>query len=96
MNIGWFLDDVSRLSPMCSVFRPQPSRALLASNGFQTPFEGSAPTFRMRMGLPLKLDWLFLKQLDPIVWNVDAVRLTDHRGVWAQVRARPVTGTSCS
>ena len=92
MNIGW----CQTMWPLPYVQRQAAAvRNVLATSGFQTPFENSAPTFKV-LGMPLKLDWLFLKQLDPIVWNVDAVPLTDHRGVWAQVRTRPATGTSCS
>ena len=60
-------------------------RARLGQNGFQTPFTGGRPTFRF-LGLPLRLDWLYLKRLEAVDWNVDTVRFTDHRGVWARVK----------
>jgi endonuclease/exonuclease/phosphatase (EEP) superfamily protein YafD len=37
------------------------------------------------MGLPLKLDWLFLKGINALAWSVDEAPLSDHRGVWANV-----------
>ena len=85
MNIGWF----RTMWPFPYVQRQSAAvRALLASDGFHTPFTGDAPTFRF-LGIPLKLDWLYLKHLEPLDWSVDAVRFTDHRGVWARVTRRP-------
>jgi len=59
-------------------------RTELAARGFHTPFVGGRPTFKF-MGLPIHLDWIYLKQLDALEWNVDDVPITDHRGVWARV-----------
>jgi endonuclease/exonuclease/phosphatase (EEP) superfamily protein YafD len=36
------------------------------------------------MHLPIRLDWLYLKGLTPLDWNVDNVPLSDHRGIWAK------------
>ena len=58
-------------------------RTRLAGNGFHTPFRQGRPTFRF-LGLPLRLDWLYLKGLEAVDWNVDTVRFTDHRGVWVR------------
>jgi endonuclease/exonuclease/phosphatase (EEP) superfamily protein YafD len=63
-------------------------RALLESVGFRTPLHRAPPTFRV-LGLPLKLDWLYLKRLEPMEWGVDQLRFTDHRGVWLRVGSRP-------
>jgi endonuclease/exonuclease/phosphatase family metal-dependent hydrolase len=60
-------------------------RARLGIHGFQTPFTSGRPTFRF-LGLPLRLDWLYLKRLEAVDWNVDTVRFTDHRGVWVRVK----------
>jgi endonuclease/exonuclease/phosphatase family metal-dependent hydrolase len=58
--------------------------ASLSSLGFHTPFTAAPPTFRF-LGLPQKLDWLYLKDLETLESGVDDVPLTDHRGVWARV-----------
>jgi endonuclease/exonuclease/phosphatase family metal-dependent hydrolase len=60
-------------------------RARLAGNGFHTPFTNAPPTFRF-LGLPLSLDWLYLKGFEPVEWAVDRIRFTDHRGVWARMK----------
>lgn len=61
-------------------------RAWLGGHGFQTPFAGNRSTFKF-MGLPIRLDWIYLKQLDATDWSVDDVPITDHRGVWVRVGA---------
>jgi endonuclease/exonuclease/phosphatase family metal-dependent hydrolase len=61
-------------------------RDVLTARGFSTPFEGTPATFRV-LGFPLKLDWLYFKGLTPMDWGVDDVPLTDHEGIWAEVRA---------
>ena len=81
MNIGWL-----RTMWPFPYFQRQ-SRAvrdLLDADGFHTPLINSRATFRF-LGLPFKLDWLFLRQLRALDWNVDPVRYSDHRGVWARV-----------
>jgi endonuclease/exonuclease/phosphatase family metal-dependent hydrolase len=60
-------------------------RARLAESAFHTPFSGGRATFKL-MGLPIRLDWLYLRELDALDWGVDEVRYSDHRGVWARVR----------
>src|SRR5688572_14070130 len=61
-------------------------RAHLGQNGFRTPFAGGPPTFKF-LGLPLRLDWLYLKELEAREWNVDNVRFSDHRGVWVRLES---------
>ncbi len=81
MNIRWF----RTMWPL--VFLQRQSAALaesLGTVGFHTPFKGTPATFKF-LNLPLRLDWLYLKRLQPLEWNVDSVPLTDHRGVWARV-----------
>jgi endonuclease/exonuclease/phosphatase family metal-dependent hydrolase len=81
MNIRWF----RTMWPLPYLQRQSAAvRALLASAGFHTPFTGSPPTFRV-LGLPLRLDWLYVTGLDALEWGVDRVRFTDHRGVWVRV-----------
>jgi hypothetical protein len=81
MDIRWF----RTMWPLVYLQRQAAAvGARLASVGFQTPFNGTPPTFRFPF-LRFRLDWLFLKRLQPLDWSVDDVPLTDHRGVWARV-----------
>jgi endonuclease/exonuclease/phosphatase (EEP) superfamily protein YafD len=81
MNIGWF----RTMWPFPYLQRQSAAvRAMLATAGFETPLRRGPATFRF-LGLPLRLDWIFVKDLTPREWGVDAVRFTDHRGVWASV-----------
>jgi len=63
-------------------------RTHLKEHGFQTPFPDGQPTLKF-LGLPIQLDWLYLKELDALDWSVDDVPFSDHRGVWTRVRLRP-------
>jgi len=58
-------------------------REEMQKNGFGTPFGDTRPTFKF-MGLPLKLDWLYLRRLDARDVGVDDVPLSDHRGIWTR------------
>ena len=82
MNIGWF-----RTMWPFPYFQHQ-SRAvqgLLSADGFYTPLINGPATFTF-LGIPFRLDWLFLKQLEALDWNVDSVRYSDRRGIiWARV-----------
>jgi endonuclease/exonuclease/phosphatase family metal-dependent hydrolase len=68
-------------------------RALFTQNGFDSPFMSTPPTFKF-LGFPLKLDWLYLKHLKPIEYDVDHVRFSDHRGIWAHVKSDPVASVN--
>ena len=59
-------------------------REHLEANGFDTPFHGTQATLKL-IHLPIRLDWLYLKRLTPLDWNVDTVPLSDHRGIWARL-----------
>lgn len=81
MNIGWF----RTMWPFPFLQRQSRAvQAFLGADGFYTPLIDGPATFRF-LGVPLKLDWLYLKQLTALDWNVDTVRYSDHRGVWARV-----------
>jgi endonuclease/exonuclease/phosphatase family metal-dependent hydrolase len=81
MDVGW----LRTMWPIPFVQRQSSAvRALLEKGGFQTPFLNTPPTFRA-VGIPLRLDWLYLKHLAPVEWGVDFVRATDHRGVWLRI-----------
>jgi endonuclease/exonuclease/phosphatase family metal-dependent hydrolase len=81
MNIWWF----RTMWPFLFLQRQTEAvGAWLGAGGFRTPFKGTPPTFNFPL-LPFRLDWLYLKRLQPLEWNVDTIPLTDHRGVWARV-----------
>lgn len=58
-------------------------RKMLQSHGFSTPFENTGRTFSY---LPVKLDWIFLKQLQSLDAGVEPIPFSDHRGLWVRVR----------
>jgi len=81
MDIGWF----QSMWPLpYAQHQAKAVRTLMAGEGFHTPFVDTRATFKL-LGLPLKLDWLFLKGINAVAWSVDEARLSDHRGVWARV-----------
>jgi endonuclease/exonuclease/phosphatase family metal-dependent hydrolase len=82
MNVRW----LQTMWPLPYLQRQSAAvQASLAAEGFDTPLRGGRPTFKF-LGFPLRLDWIYLKRLEPLDWSVDDIRLTDHRGVWARVR----------
>jgi endonuclease/exonuclease/phosphatase family metal-dependent hydrolase len=81
MNVGW----LHSMWPFpYAQHQAEAVRAQLAASAFQTPFTGGRATFKL-LGLPIHLDWLYLKALQAVDWSVDEVRYSDHRGVWARV-----------
>jgi endonuclease/exonuclease/phosphatase family metal-dependent hydrolase len=82
MDVGW----VNTMWPF-PYFQHQVAavRTRLAESAFHTPFTGGRATFKF-LGLPIRLDWLYLKRLEAVDWSVDDVPLSDHRGVWARVK----------
>jgi endonuclease/exonuclease/phosphatase family metal-dependent hydrolase len=81
MNIRWF----RTMWPLLLGERQTTAvRTRLAEHGFQTPSAGGPPTIKF-FGLPFRLDWIYLKGIEALDWNVDDVGFTDHRGVWAAV-----------
>jgi endonuclease/exonuclease/phosphatase family metal-dependent hydrolase len=88
MNVFWFrtMWPLPRLQQQSKAVRDA-----FALRGFHTPLTATPATFRF-LGLPLRLDWLYVKNLEPLVWGVDRIRFSDHRGVWVQMNlkdARP-------
>jgi endonuclease/exonuclease/phosphatase family metal-dependent hydrolase len=59
----------------------KPVLETFAAHGFKTPLTDTPPTVRF-LGLPFRLDWLFLKGLDPVRWGVEKMKFSDHRAVW--------------
>jgi endonuclease/exonuclease/phosphatase family metal-dependent hydrolase len=84
MDIGW----VGSMLPFPYTQHQESAiRNRLAEDGFVTPFVGGRPTLKL-LGLPLRLDWLFLKHIETLEWSVDTVPGTDHRGVSARVKLK--------
>jgi endonuclease/exonuclease/phosphatase family metal-dependent hydrolase len=82
-NIGWF----QSMYPLPLLQRQVAAvRALFTRNGFDSPFTSTPSTFKF-LGFPLKLDWLYLKHLKPVEYDVDHVRFSDHRGIWAHLKS---------
>jgi len=73
----WELDAVSR------TFK------LFTAEGFQTPF-GDESTFFHRalfISIDLKLDWIWLRNLEPTTHGIDrAIKLSDHWPLWIVLR----------
>jgi endonuclease/exonuclease/phosphatase family metal-dependent hydrolase len=81
MNIRWF----RTMWPVPLLERQTTAvRTRLEGHGFQTPSSSGRPTIKF-FGLPFRLDWIYLKGIQLLDWNVDDIRFTDHRGVWASV-----------
>ena len=80
LNIKWF--DSMWPIPLAE-HQGRAVREELERAGFGTPFGDTRPTFKF-MGLPLKLDWLYLRRLEPREIGVDDVPLSDHRGIWTR------------
>lgn len=80
MNIKW----LRSMWPFLFVERQAPAIAKwLGTEGFGTPFTDTPRTADFPL-FPLRLDWVYLKHLTPLEWNVDPVAVTDHRGVWVR------------
>jgi endonuclease/exonuclease/phosphatase family metal-dependent hydrolase len=84
MNVFWF----RTMWPFPRLQRQSKAlREALALQGFHTPLTATPSTFRF-LGLPLRLDWLYLKNLEPIAWGVNRIQFSDHRGVWVQMNLK--------
>jgi endonuclease/exonuclease/phosphatase family metal-dependent hydrolase len=59
-------------------------RTWMSSRGFDTPFTETRPTLRFPL-LPMRVDWLYLNDIEPLAWGVDHMQFSDHRGIWAHV-----------
>jgi endonuclease/exonuclease/phosphatase family metal-dependent hydrolase len=59
-------------------------RTWLFSRGFDTPFTDTPPTLSFPI-LPMRVDWLYLKEFESLAAGVDRIRFSDHRGIWAHV-----------
>jgi endonuclease/exonuclease/phosphatase family metal-dependent hydrolase len=59
-------------------------REFMASQGFASPFESTGRTFSY---LPLRLDWIFVKGMEPVAVGVEAMPFSDHRGLWLRLDA---------
>ena len=81
MDVGW----VHSMWPFpFTQHQVEAVRARLSASAFHTPFIGGRATFKL-LGLPIRLDWLYLRDLQAVDWSVDEVQYSDHRGVWARL-----------
>jgi endonuclease/exonuclease/phosphatase family metal-dependent hydrolase len=81
MNIKWF----GSMWPIPVGERQTTAvRTRLGEHGFHTPSTDGRATVKF-FGLPFRLDWIYLKGIQPHGWTVDDIRFTDHRGVWTSV-----------
>jgi endonuclease/exonuclease/phosphatase (EEP) superfamily protein YafD len=79
-NVLW----IGHLIPLPYLRSQEPAvRETLQSHGFSTPFENTGRTFSY---LPLKLDWIFLRQLQSLDAGVEPIPFSDHRGLWVRVQ----------
>ncbi len=58
-------------------------RARFEALGFSTPF---ARTGRTHSWAPLKLDWIFLREMDTLEQGTVGVGFSDHRALWVEVK----------
>jgi endonuclease/exonuclease/phosphatase family metal-dependent hydrolase len=58
----------------------------MAASGFETPFVGSGPTFKL---LGLKLDWIFARRLRADAWGIDRIEFSDHNAIWTRMSRDP-------
>jgi endonuclease/exonuclease/phosphatase family metal-dependent hydrolase len=64
------------------------ARALFTGAGFSTPFPDDRTTWRTFI-VELKLDWLWLRGLDPAAFGVDkSIDLSDHWPLWAKLKVK--------
>lgn len=89
MNVGW----KDSMWPVPFQHQADVVRGMMSKAGFETPFGDTRPTFKF-LGLPLKLDWLYLRQLETQESGVDDVELSDHRGIWTRVGPPVAAGGS--
>jgi endonuclease/exonuclease/phosphatase family metal-dependent hydrolase len=57
---------------------------LFVSRGFASPMDGMPSTFKL-LGLPLRLDWIFTKELRTTEAGVESIGFSDHNAVWVAV-----------
>jgi endonuclease/exonuclease/phosphatase family metal-dependent hydrolase len=81
MNVRW----VWGMLPLFYLSRQSDAvRTWMSSRGFDTPFTDTPPTLRFPI-VPMRVDWLYLKDVEPLAWGVDHMEFSDHRGIWAHV-----------
>lgn len=58
-------------------------RQAMKHHGFETPFPGGLNTFP---AFRRHLDWIFVRDLEPVSASVEPVGFSDHRALWMRVR----------
>ncbi len=62
---------------------------VMQGDGFTCPLKGDKSTFRARLVLRLKLDWIWLRNLEHLEADVEgSVKASDHRPVWVTLPGR--------
>jgi endonuclease/exonuclease/phosphatase family metal-dependent hydrolase len=54
----------------------------MAANGFESPFNGRLVTFP---AMRRHLDWIFVRDLKPVLASVEPVSFSDHHALWTRV-----------
>lgn len=74
---------VENLLPLPFLHRQvRPVLARLKDNGYTTPF---TRTGRTHAWAPLKLDWIFLRELEAQARRVQKIGFSDHRALWVRL-----------
>ncbi len=60
-------------------------RYAMAARGFATPFDNGIVTFPV---LSRQLDWIFVRNLQPIGSSVEPVPFSDHHAIWTRLAVR--------
>jgi len=62
---------------------------LMKAAGFRTPLPGDTKTFQRSFFVRLKLDWVWVRNLDVVASEVEAdITASDHRPVWVEIDLR--------
>jgi endonuclease/exonuclease/phosphatase family metal-dependent hydrolase len=59
-------------------------RHAFRDRGFDSPLDGNRPTIDV-LNLPLRLDWIFPRGLNPVSAGVTTIKFSDHNAVWVRL-----------
>jgi endonuclease/exonuclease/phosphatase family metal-dependent hydrolase len=57
---------------------------LFVSRGYASPLAAAGSTFKL-IGLPLRLDWIFARDLKTMGAGVEQIEFSDHNAVWVRI-----------
>jgi endonuclease/exonuclease/phosphatase family metal-dependent hydrolase len=75
---------IGRILPLPGKRQEPELRQHMKVMGFQTPFPSDEATFDY---LNLTLDSIYFRNLEVGEWGIDPIDFSDHRGLWATIRA---------